>query len=147
MSKDLFLMMREAEVATSNFLPTKKELQKSSKEFAKQLLDSGDYNIEELYSQALRMKEAIEIIESELKSSLPIDGFEAFGIKAIFRNGGDTINYKDDKTWSDIKKQLTDRESLLKHALKSNEIVYDGEGVEVPKISTTPRKSSIAVSF
>ena len=42
MSKDLFMMMREEEVATSNFLPTKKELGKSSKQFAENFEDNYD---------------------------------------------------------------------------------------------------------
>ena len=145
MSKDLFMMMREQEVATSNFLPTKKEIAKSSKDFAEQLIDSGNYSTEEIYAQALRLKEAVSVIEETLKGKLPQESFEAFGIKGTYRSGGDTINYSEDEVWSVLKKDLDDRTELLKLAQKQD--VIDDYGNEVPKVSTTPRKSSLAISF
>lgn len=145
MSKDLFMMMREQEVATSNFLPTKKELAKSSKDFAEQLIDSGNYSTEELYAQALRLKEALSVIEGTLKGKLPQENFEAFGIKGTYRSGGDTINYSEDEVWTQLKKDLDDRTELLKLAQKQD--IIDAYGNEVPKVSTTPRKSSLAISF
>ena len=146
MSKDLFMMMREQEVATSNFLPTKKELQKSSKEFAKQIIDSGDHNLQKVYAQSLRLKEALVIIEQELKGQLLQENFEAYGLKGTFRSGGDTINYDEDEVYSAIKKDLSDRTELLKLAQKQD-LVLDAGGNEVPRVSTTPRKSSLAISF
>jgi len=145
MSKDLFYLMREQEVATLNFLPTKKELTKSSKDFAEQLIDSGNYSTEELYAQALRLKEAVSVIEETLKSKLPQESFEAFGIKGTYRSGGDTINYSEDEVWCALKKDLDDRTELLKLAQKQD--VIDAYGNEVPKVSTTPRKASLAISF
>jgi len=147
MSKDLFLMMREQEVATSNFLPTKKELKTSSEKFAKDIVDSGDYNLEEVYAQALRLKESLTTIESVLKKELAEENFEAFGLKGTFRSGGDTKNYVEDDKYSDLQKQIKHRKELLDLALKSDIEIYDEDGVEVPKVSTTPRKSSLAISY
>lgn len=146
-AKDLFMMMREEEVATSNFLPTKKELHKSSTDFANQLIESGDHNIEEVYSQAIRLKEALNVVESVLNKNLPQENFESFGIKGTYRSGGDSINYSDDEVYMDLKKQLKDREELLKTAIKTKSDFYDSDGVLVPVVSTTPRKSSLAISF
>jgi len=42
MSKDLFMMLREQEVQTSNFLPNKKEIQFSSKKFITEVLEAGE---------------------------------------------------------------------------------------------------------
>lgn len=147
MSKDLFMMMREQEVVTNNFLPTKKELQKSSKEFAKNIVDSGEHNLQEIYATALRLKESLTAIESELKNALGEESFEAFGLKASFRNGGDTVNYSDDEMISDLENQIKERKELLKTALKSTKEIYDDNGVLVPKVTTTPRKSSLSISF
>lgn len=147
MSKDLFLMMRDQEIATDNFLPTKKELQKSSKEFTKNLLDSGNHNVKELYAQALRLSESLKVITDELKKELPEENFEDFGLKGTYRSGGNTINYKEDETWLELKSKLSHRESLLKVALESDIEFYDEEGILVPKVSVTPRKSSLAISF
>jgi len=147
MSKDLFMMMREQEVVTDNFLPTKKELQKSSKEFAKNLVDSGEHNLQEIYATALRLKESLTAIESELKTALGEDNFEAFGLKASFRNGGDTINYSEDEIIAELETKLKERKELLKTALNVNTEFYDESGVLVPKVSKTPRKSSLSISF
>lgn len=145
MSKDLFMMMREEEVATSNFLPTKKELQTSSKEFATKLIESGDFDLKEIYSQAIRLKEALTTVESVLKSKLPDENFEAFGLKGQYRSGGNTINYEEDEIYNTLKADLDARVELLKLAQKQE--VLDTYGNEVPKVSTTPRKSSLAITF
>ena len=146
-SKDLFLMMREQEIQTSNFLPTKKEIQKSAKDFIEKLLDSGECNKFELLAQAKRISEALDIVTSKLIEILPSENFEEFGIKGTFRNGGDTKNFKDCEMWQDISRKLKEREALLLTALKSKYEIYDEEGVLVPKISTTPRKDSVSISF
>jgi hypothetical protein len=147
MSKDLFLMMREQEVQTSNFLPTKKEVVLSSEKFAKDLINAGEVDKVELFAQAVRMSEALAVITDKLKQSLPQENFEAFGLKGVYRNGGSTPNYLEDELWSRLKEKLTDREMLLKVAMKSNETIYDSDGVEVPRVSENIRKSSLSITY
>ena len=142
-TKDLFLMMREEEISTSNFLPTKKEIQLSSKKFAEKLIENG--NPEELLAQALRLAESLNIISEVIKKSLPNENFQAFGLKGTFRSGGDTINYSEDEIYVTLKADLENRVELLKLATKQP--VIDAYGNDVPKVSTTPRKSSLAISF
>ena len=145
MSKELFHLMRQQEIITDNFLPNKKEIIKSSKDLASQIIDGGNHNIQETYAQVLRLKESLVAIESELKKALGEENFEAFGIKATFRSCGNTINYSEDEVYSTIKKDLDARASQLKMALKQD--TFDAYGNEVPKVSTTPRKSSLSISF
>lgn len=145
MSKDLFLMMREKEIATSNFLPSRLEIQKSSKEFAKSIIESGESNLHEVFAQSLRIKEAITTIEQELKRNLPNESFESFGLKGVFKSGGSKLNLEEDEIYVKLKADLDARVELLKLAQKQD--VLDGYGNEVPKVSTTPIKSSLAVSF
>ena len=147
MSKNLFELMRQQEIETSNFLPNKKEIQFSSKKFITELLNDGHVNKYELIAQAKRMQEALDTITTELLKVLPEENFEEFGLKGTYRNGGETINYKECEVWSDINKELKEREELLKVALKSDKEIYDEAGVLVPKVSTTPRKNSLAISF
>lgn len=147
MSKDLFLQMREAEIMTDNFLPTKKEIKLSAEKFANNLIDAGNINITETFAQALRLNEALTIITAKLKKAMPDENFEGFGLKGTFKGGGDTKNYDDCEVYAEIKKQLADRKALLDMALKTGTIFYDAEGVEVPKVSTTPRKSSLAITY
>ena len=103
MSKDLFLMMREEEVATLNFLPTKKEIANTSKKFAEKIIENAEHNPQEVYAQAIRLKEALSVIESVLKGSLPEENFEAFGLKGTYRSGGESINYSEDEVYSELK--------------------------------------------
>ncbi len=93
------------------------------------------------------MQEALDTINEELLKVIPQENFESFGLKGTFRSGGDTTNFKECEIWSDIFKDLKEREELLKLALKSDKEIYDESGVLVPKVSTTPRKSSLAISF
>jgi len=147
MSKDLFQLMRQQEIDTQNFLPNKLEIQLSARTFIKEVLDAGEIDKIELLAQAKRMGEALDVINAELIKVLPQENFEAYGLKGTFRSGGETINFKDCEVWSDINRELKEREELLKLALKSHNEIYDAAGVQVPKVSTTPRKSSMAISF
>jgi hypothetical protein len=147
MSKDLFQLMREQEVQTQNFLPNKKEIQFSATKFITDVIDGGEVDKYELLAQAKRMQEALDVITAKILEVVPQENFEAFGLKGTFRNGGETINYKDDFKWSEIKEKLNEREMLLKVALKSNSSIYDDDGVEVTRVSTSPRKDTLAISW
>lgn len=144
-NKDLFSLMRMQEVETQNFLPNKLEIQLSSRTFIKEILDAGETDKFELLAQAKRMGEALDVINAELLKVLPQENFEAYGLKGTFRSGGDTINYSDDAIYQQLKADLDSRAELLKLALKQP--VLDLYGNDVPKVSTTPRKSSLAISF
>ena len=146
-SKDLFMLIREQEVATNNFMPSKKEIELSSRKFATDLIVKGEADKYELLAQAIRMNEALSVVTETLKKSLPEENFEAFGLKGTYRNGGSTPNYADDEKWQQLKQALNDREMLLKVALKSNETIYDSEGCEVPKVSENIIKSSLSITF
>jgi hypothetical protein len=146
-NKDLFQMMREQEVQTQNFLPNKKEIQFSATKFITDVIDGGEVDKYELLAQAKRMQEALDVITSKILEVVPQENFEAFGLKGTFRNGGETINYKDDFKWSEIKEKLNEREMLLKVALKSNSSIYDDDGIEVTRVSTSPRKDTLAISW
>lgn len=146
-TKNLFLMLQEQSVETNNFLPNKKEIQLSAKSFVSNLLDAGETDKMELYAQAVRINEALQIVTDELKNSIPQENFEAFGIKGTYRAGGESLNYKEDVVYAELEAKLKERAELIKVATKSKDTIYDSEGVEVTKVSSTPRKSSLAISF
>lgn len=145
MSKDLFMLMREQEIQTSNFLPNKKEIQFSAKNFIKDILEVGERNKLELLAQAKRMNDAIEVVTAEILKSLPQENFEAFGLKGTFRSGGEVLNYAEDEVYVQLKADLDARVELLKLAQKQT--IIDAYGNEVPKVSTTPRKDSLAITY
>lgn len=140
-------MMREQEIVTSNFLPTKKEIEFSSKKFANDLLDCGDYNQIELFAQAERMATAVTAIRDEIKASLPREKQIGFGIEINPVNGRQMIQFSEDEVWSDLQAKLKAREELLKTALKINDPFYDNEGVEIPKVSVKYAADSLTVKY
>lgn len=144
-NSNLFLMLQEQEINTKNFLPNKKEIHFSANEFVKKTLEAGEVDKVELFVQSLRLSEALEVIKDKLKNSLPQENFEAFGVKGTYRSGGDSINYSEDEIYATIKKDLDARTEHLKMAQKQE--TFDAYGNQVPKVSTTPRKASLAISF
>ena len=146
-NSNLFLMLQEQSVETNNFLPSKKEIQLSAKSFVSNLLDAGQTDKMELYAQAVRINEALQIVTDELKNSIPQENFEAFGIKGTYRIGGESLNYKEDIVYAELEAKLKERAELIKVATKSKDTIYDSEGVEVTKVSSTQIKSSLAISF
>lgn len=146
-SADLFLMLREQEIHTERVYPTKKEIQKTSADFVQRILDEGEHDTHKLLSQAIRLKEALIAIEKKLRDSVPQEDFEAYGLKGTYVDGGNIPQYEEDEVYYSLKKKLKERENLLKTALKQSETLYDSEGVEVPKVSVKPRKSSLTIKF
>ena len=144
-NSNLFLMLQEQEINTKNFLPNKKEIHFSANQFVENLLEAGEVDKTEMFVQALRLSEALEVVKDKLKNSLPQENFEAFGVKGTYRSGGDSINYLEDEIYATIKKDLDARTEQLKMAQKQE--TFDAYGNQVPKVSTTPRKASLAISF
>ena len=147
MSKHLFELMREQEIQTSNFLPNKKEVEFSAKQFASKLIEAGEVDKYEAFTQAVRMSNALEIIKDEIKSHLPKEKHVAFGVEISPISGRTMIQFQDDEMWSQLKHKLQQREELLKLALKSDEVFYDSDGVEVPKVSVKYASDSIQVKY
>ena len=139
--------MQMEEIETTNFLPTKKELVNQSTNFITNILDSGEYNIHELLSQSKRASESLDVINSEILKRLPQENFEAFGLKGTFRNGGEKLNFSEDEVVAELEEKLKQRKELVKTATKSDEPIYDSDGVEVTKVSSTQIKSSLSISF
>jgi hypothetical protein len=139
--------MREQEIQTSNFLPNKKEVEFSAKQFASKLIEAGEVDKYEAFTQAVRMSNALEIIKDEIKSHLPKEKHIAFGIEISPISGRTMIQFQDDEMWQQLKHKLQQREELLKLALKSDETIYDSEGVEVPKVSVKYASDSIQVKY
>jgi hypothetical protein len=144
-SKNLLMLMQDKEL--SNAFPSKKEIQLNAKKFVSEILESGNVDKTELFTQAVRINEALAIVTESLKNEMPLENFEAFGIKGTYRNGGDTLNYKEDPIYLDIQKELKEREELLKVAYKSSNEIYDEFGFLVPKVSSTPKKSSLTINY
>jgi hypothetical protein len=145
MSKQLFELMQQQQIATSNFLPSKKELELSSKTFAKNLIDAGEIDKVEAFAQAERLTTAISNVRDELKASLPREKQIAYGIEINPVNGRQMIQFSEDEIWQQLNADLKAREELLKLALKQD--VIDAYGNDVPKVSVKYASDSLAVKY
>lgn len=139
--------MRQQEIETSNFLPNKKEVEFNAKSFVKFLLENGEIDKYEAFSQSVRLSNALEIIKDEIKNHLPKEKHTAFGIEITPVSGRTMIQYQEDEVWQDLKNKLQQREELLKVALKSDETIYDSDGVEVPKVNVKYASDSLQIKY
>jgi hypothetical protein len=143
--KHLFELMQMQEIATNNYLPNKKEIELSSKSFAKNLIDSGEIDKLEAFAQAERLTTAISNVRDELKTSLPREKQIAYGIEINPVNGRQMIQFSDDPIWQQLNADLKAREELLKLALKQD--VIDAYGENVPKVSVKYASDSLSVKY
>jgi len=149
MSKEQFELMRFQEME-SLYSPdfTKKEATATGKQLVKNVFESGEVNKLHFIANLARLNEVVSSAMTEARESIiDIEKAKELGVEFIPVNGGETLNYKDDPIWCDIKKELTEREELLKTAYKSKKEIYDSEGVEVTRVSSTPKKSSVTIKF
>lgn len=144
-TSEMHLQMRADEIVQmydSTF--TKKEAIKTGTDLALNVFESGEVSPAEVMANLSRLKWVIDAAETTMRSKLEIyDKQIILGLEFNYVNGGNTINYADDEVYATIKADLDARVELLKLAQKQE--ILDLYGNLVPKVSTTPRKSSIAI--
>lgn len=147
MSKQLFELMRAEEMATlydSTF--TKREAVATGKNLVIKTLNDGEIDSLVLWANLSRLSEVVNSAVSELRSRVELfEKTTIFGVEFNPVNGSNTVNYAEDEIWSKIKADLEARTEQLKLAQKQD--TFDAYGNQVPKVSTTPRKSSITLKF
>lgn len=148
MSKDLYFEMRANDVAKMyDHSFTKKEAKQTGVNLVNEVIEKGEVDKHEFMANLARLKEVVNSADAEMRKHIPEESFKAFGVEFTPVQGGKILQYEEDPVYAEIKKQLKDREELLKLAFKSDSEIYDSEGVQVPKVSFTNRKSSITIKF
>jgi hypothetical protein len=147
MSKQLFELMRAEEMATlysSDF--TKKEATATGVNLVNNVRESGEVDYMHFGANLARLNEVISSALSAFRESIiDTEKVKALGVEFSPVNGGNTINYSEDEIWQTLKADLDARTEQLKMAQKQP--TFDAYANEVPKVSTTPRKSSITIRF
>jgi predicted DNA-binding protein YlxM (UPF0122 family) len=143
MSKQLFELMQQQQIAES--YPTKKQVQANAIEFANHLINNGEHEKLEMFSQAARIKDTINSIYDTIKDSIPTEKQIAYGIEINPVNGRQMIQFAEDEIWQKLNADLKAREELLKLALKQD--VIDAYGNDVPKVSVKYASDSLAVKY
>lgn len=144
-TSEMHLQMRADEIVQmydSTF--TKKEAVKTGIQLAESVFESGEVLPEEVLANLSRLKWVVDAAESTLRGGLEIyDKRTVLGLEFNYVNGGNTINYSDDEIYTELKRCLDARTEQLKMAQKQD--TFDAYGNQVPRVSTTPRKSSITI--
>lgn len=147
MSKQQFELMRAEEMCAlydSTF--TKKEAIKTGENLIESVLESGEVDIMQLGANLARLEQVIGSAMAKFRSHIiDTEKVTVLGVEFSPVNGGNTVNYSECEIWKQLKQDLDDRTELLKLAQKQP--AYDAYGNEVPKVSVTPRKSSITIKF
>jgi hypothetical protein len=147
-SKEMFLQLREQDIVTlydATF--TKKEAQQTGVNLAKQIVDGGEVSKHEALANLVRLNEVISNAITEIKESVSNEKVTVLGVEFTPVNGRTMYDFKEDEVWLYLNNKLKQREELLKTALKSDEIIFDSEGCEVPKVSVNYSKSSLTIKF
>lgn len=130
---------------------TKKEIIAQAEQNAKQLLDAGEINEFDALASAERLKHFTDTFVKELRASidqLPEKTYKRGNVEFSMRNSGDRLDYASDEMYASLQAQLKQREELLKLAYKSDQPIYDHEGVEVPKVGIkTHGKEVLTIKF
>ena len=146
MSKDQFFLMRAEQMATlydSTF--TKKDAKITGENLVQTVLDEGNVDLLEFTANLARLNEVISSAMTKVRENLPNEKINVLGVEFTPVNGGNTVNYSEDEIYNELKRDLEARVDLLKLAQKQE--VADLYGNLVPKVSTTPRKSSVTIKF
>ena len=147
MSKLQFFEMRaEQMTALYDSTFTKKDAVKTGENLIDSVLESGEADIMELGANLVRLEQVVSSAVSKFRNHIiDTEKVKVLGVEFSPVNGGNTINYSDDEIWNELKRCLDARTEELKLAQKQD--AYDAYGNQVPKVSTTPRKSSITIKF
>jgi len=149
-----FLLMRMEEEEGRLYVPTlpKKEIIEKAKADVEAIVNGGEVTIEDAIMDSVRIEEYIKVFTKELKKHLSEEtlgkSFDNKGGNISFRGTGDRLDYEQDEVYSSLKEQLKEREELLKTAYKSKGMIFDAEGVEVPKVGIkTVSQQTVVIKF
>lgn len=149
-----FLLMRQEEETGQLYVPTisKKEVKSKAEQDAQALIDAGNADVADAFVDATRIAEYLTTFVKALKIHVTPDEYgkeyATKSAKITFRGTGDRLDYEQDEVYANLKQQLKEREELLKLAYKSKDMLFDSEGVEVPKVAVkTPSKETVVITY
>ena len=149
-----FLLMREEEETGNLYVPTisKKEVKAKAEQDAQALIDAGYADVADAFVDATRIAEYLTTFVRVLKKHISPEEYgkeyATKSAKITFRGTGDRLDYEQDEVYKTLKELLKEREDLLKLAYKSKDMLFDSEGVEVPKVGIkTPSKETVVITY
>ena len=149
-SSKYFLDMRAGEQSIQ-LNESKKNTIKRGSDNAKAIIEAQEENLFDIFGQSQRMEEFLKAFNKELRAGLLDElkdtKYDSNGMEFSTKNGASKLNYKEDDKWCELKQLLTNREELLKVAEKQKDAFFDGEGIEVPKVTRIHTGMTLNVKF
>jgi hypothetical protein len=127
---------------------TKKKAEQTGINLINKLFDDGNQTPTQFYSNIARLKAVIDSADRTFRDRLNLNAPDSYnGVLFTPKNGAESLNYDEDDIYVLLENKLKQRQELLKTASKSDEIIFDSEGCEVPKVSKKFNKPSIVITF
>lgn len=92
-------------------------------------------------------KKRIDMIAQDEAEQYPEKTFKVAGIEFTKKEGNKRLQFNEDYVCNQLAEQLKQRQDLVKLATNSKDIIFDSEGVEVPKVSIKYDKSSLIIKY
>ena len=127
---------------------TKKQAEQTGINLINKLFEEGNQTPVQFYSNIARLKAVIDSADRAFRDRLNLTQPDSYnGVLFTPKNGAESLNYDEDDMYVLLENKLKQRQELLKMASKSDDIIFDSEGCEVPKVSKRFNKSSIVITF
>lgn len=127
---------------------TKKQAEQTGINLINKLFEDGNQTPVQFYSNIARLKAVIDSADRAFRDRLNLTQPDSYnGVLFTPKNGAESLNYDEDDIYVLLENKLKQRQELLKMASKSDDIIFDSEGCEVPKVSKKFNKSSIVITF
>ena len=146
-SKDLFFDMRSEEM---QYAPdfTKKQAEQTGIDLINRMFEAGDKTPVQFYSNIARLKAVIDAADRAFRDRVNLPAVDSYnGVTFTPKNGAESLNYAEDDICVLLENKLKQRQELLKVASKTDGIIFDAQGCEVPKVSIKFNKPSIVITF
>ena len=148
-SKDMFFDMRSEEMETI-YSPdfTKKQAEQTGIDLIDKMFADGNKTPTQFYSNIARLKAVIDSADKAFRDRLNLNAVDSYnGVTFTPKNGAESLNYAEDDIYVMLENKVKQRAELLKVASKSDDLIFDSEGCEVPKVSKKFNKPSIVITF
>lgn len=133
---------------------SKKEIEARALAVVNTYLNSGEEDSMDMLAKVVKLKDFIAVAEKALRGDLEGDFEQTYGksyvkggVTYTYSQGSKKLQYKVDDEYERLERELNERKELLKTAEKSSQPIYDGGGVQVPKVPVSYDKSSISIKY
>jgi hypothetical protein len=100
--------------------------------------------LEGLFNEAKKRIDMLAFDEAERYTEKT---FTVAGVTFTKKDGNKRMQFNEDTVCAELSERLKQRQELVKLATNSKDMIFDSDGVEVPKVSVKYDKSSLTVKF